>query len=273
MKILNRAFEFYINASIHVALSVCALIFITAWEVGFEVSNYLLGFVFFGTISGYNFVKYAKAAGLHHRSLTSSLKMIQLFSVVSLGCLIFCALHLSVVVFYIAGIFGSLTFLYAVPFLRNRNLRTFSGVKIFIVALVWAGVTVFIPWSNTSEVLTFDIWLTFFQRFLVVIVCTLPFEIRDLPYDAASLRTLPQQFGIKKAKVFGVSLLVVALLLEYLKQEFLFTHGLSLWFACLLILICLLVATRDQHRYFASFWVESIPLFWLGGFYLMEYYL
>lgn len=270
---LSRLFNFYINASIHVAFAVCALVFITAWEVGFEVSSYLLGFVFFGTISGYNFVKYAKAAGLHHRSLTGSLKMIQLFSFASLGGLIFCALQLPIIVFYIAAVFGGLTFLYAVPFLRNRNLRTFSGVKIFVVAVVWAGVTVFIPWSNTSEALTFDIWLTFFQRFLVIIVCTLPFEIRDLPYDVPSLKTLPQQFGIKRAKVFGASLLVIASFLESFKDELLLPHALSLWFACLVILLLLLLATKNQHRYFASFWVEAIPLIWCGCFYLLACYL
>lgn len=270
---LKRTFDFYINASIHVALAVCSLVFISAWEIGFEVSNYLLGFIFFGTISGYNFVKYAKVAGLHHHSLTRSLKEIQIFSFVSLGCLIFCALHLSPAVFYVAAPFGGLTFLYAVPFLRKRNLRTFSGLKIFVVAIVWSGVTVFIPWSNTLEVLTFDIWLTFFQRLLVVIVCTLPFEIRDLQYDAASLRTLPQQFGIKKVKIFGASLLVIASLLEGFKDELLLTHALSLWFASLLILVLLIVATKKQHRYFASFWVEAIPFFWCGCFYLLAYYL
>ena len=273
MKILNRLFDFYINASAHVALAVCALVFISAWEFGFEVSYYLIGFIFFGTVSGYNFVKYAKVAGLHHHSLTDSLKVIQIFSFVSLGCLIFCAIHLTLPVFYVAALFGGLTFLYAVPFLRKRNLRTLSGLKIFVVAIVWAGVTVFIPWSSTSEVLTVDIWLTFFQRFLVVIVCTLPFEIRDLRFDAASLKTLPQQLGVKKAKVFGASLLVVASLLEFFKNEFLLNHALSLWFACLLMLLFLLNAKRNQQRYFASFWVEAIPMFWLGGFYLLLYYL
>lgn len=273
MKILSRVFNFYINASIHVAFAVCALVFITAWEVGFEVSSYLLGFVFFGTISGYNFVKYAKAAGLHHRSLTGSLKVIQVFSFVNLGGLMLCALQLPITVFYIAALFGGLTFLYAVPFLRKRNLRAFSGVKIFVVALVWAGVTVFIPWSNTSEVLAFDIWLTFFQRIMVVIVCTLPFEIRDLPYDVPALKTLPQVFGIKKVKYLGTGFLVVASLLEVFKEDPLLTYGISLWVACVLIFFLLLKATKNQHRYFASFWVEAIPLFWCGLFYLFEYYL
>jgi len=273
MNILKRTFDFYINASIHVALAVCALVFITAMEFGFEVSNYLVCFIFFGTISGYNFVKYAKVAGLHHRSLTGSLKVIQVFSFVSLGGLMFCALQLSITVFYMAAIFGGLTFLYAVPFLRKRNLRTFSGVKIFVVAVVWAGVTVFIPWSNASEVLTFDIWLTFFQRFLVIIVCTLPFEIRDLPYDVASLKTLPQVFGIKKAKFLGTSFLGIASILEVFKNDLLFTYAISLWIACVLILFLLLKATKNQHRYFASFWVEAIPLFWCGLFYLLACYL
>ncbi|MBL4663092.1 MAG: hypothetical protein JKY22_05960, partial [Flavobacteriaceae bacterium] len=128
----------------------------------------------------------AKVAGLHHHSLTQSLKAIQVFSFICLGCLVFCVFQLSINVFYVAAVFGGLTFLYAVPFLSGKNLRTFSGTKIFVVALVWAGVTVFVPWSDSLVELNSDIWLSFIQRILIIIVCTLPFEIRDLRYDVVS---------------------------------------------------------------------------------------
>lgn len=79
MKFFKTVIDFYINASIHVALAVYALLRIT--EIYFEIPhNELLDwFVFFATITGYNFVKYAGIAKLHHRSLTKNLQVTRCF--------------------------------------------------------------------------------------------------------------------------------------------------------------------------------------------------
>ena len=80
MKVLRRLFDFYINSSIHVALAVTSLVMVTLYEFELPLDFALVGFLFFGTITGYNFVKYAGVAGLHHRSLAKSLQAIQVFS-------------------------------------------------------------------------------------------------------------------------------------------------------------------------------------------------
>ena len=63
MNALKRIFEFYINSSIHVALAVLSLVLITVLEFNLKLPNSYWYFVFFGTITGYNFVKYAPIAG------------------------------------------------------------------------------------------------------------------------------------------------------------------------------------------------------------------
>ena len=80
MQFLKKILNFYINSSIHVAIAVYAFIRIT--EMYFKLPNNknLDYFIFYGTITGYNFVKYAGVAKLHHRSLTEDLKIIQIFS-------------------------------------------------------------------------------------------------------------------------------------------------------------------------------------------------
>ena len=80
MKFLKQLFDFYINASIHVALAVYALVRITELYFNLSYNESLDYFIFYGTISGYNFIKYAGVAKLHHRSLTNQLKSIQVFS-------------------------------------------------------------------------------------------------------------------------------------------------------------------------------------------------
>jgi hypothetical protein len=264
MKVFTSIFSFYINASIHVAFAVLALVGVTSLEFQFDVSPALCGFVFFGTITGYNFVKYAKIAGLKHRDLTNSLKSIQVFSFLCFGIVIYFSFRLSIHTLLAAGGFAFLTFFYAVPILKKKSLRSMNSLKIFIVALVWAGITVVIPLIETETNVNANTWLSFMQRFLIVIVLTLPFEIRDLEYDLATLKTLPQQFGLKKVKVLGLIMLLICLFLEGFKSEISKYYFLSLVITCCLIGGVLIASQRKQFRYFSSFWVESIPIVWLG---------
>ena len=91
MRFLKLMFDFYLNASIHVAFSVYAFLRITEIYLELPYNENLNWFIFFGTITGYNFVKYAGVAKLHHRSLTKDLKIIQIFSFICfLSCVILC---------------------------------------------------------------------------------------------------------------------------------------------------------------------------------------
>lgn len=264
MKSFKRIFDFYINSSIHVALAVVAFVAITALEFDLVLPNALWFFMFFGTVTGYNFVKYAKIAKLHHHSLTDMLKTIQVFSFLSFGLWIYAASLMSIETILTASLFGVFTFFYAVPLPFSKNLRTLAGFKVFVVALVWAGATVIAPAVSALEALDVDVWISFVQRILIVIVLTLPFEIRDLQYDASKLKTLPQQFGLKKVKVFGILLLIIAQFLEGFKEGITLSYFSCMFIICVLIGGVLVVSKRNQSRYFASFFVESIPIIWYG---------
>ncbi len=270
MNLIKGIFDFYINSSIHVALAVCALVGVTIYEFDLQVSNSLWGFIFFGTITGYNFVKYAEVVRLRHRSLNLSLKTIQVFSFFSFLALIYFTLLLSFKTLLVTGGFAALTFFYAIPFLKSKNLRALVGVKIVIVALVWAGVTVIIPIIDTLEGLSFDMWISFVQRVLIVFILTLPFEIRDLKYDELALGTLPQRVGINTTKIIGIIILVMAFLLAFFKDDITLIYLLSLGILSVIMGIVLLVSKKKQSKYFASFWVESIPIFWFVLLLLLE---
>jgi len=270
MKLFSHIFAFYINSSIHVALAVVSLLAITILEYGLTISWELWSFVFLGSLTGYNFVKYAKVAGLHHRSLTNSLKTIQVFSAISIIALAFIAFRLPINVLLIAAAFGLATFFYAVPFVRNKNLRNFSGVKIFVVAFVWAGVTVVLPFAASEVKMDLDVLLTFFQRILIVVALILPFEIRDIPYDGLNLKTLPQQVGVRNAKLMGLGVLLLCLGCEFFKKDFEVAYIISLLIFCVVLGWLLVISKPVQNRYFSSFWVEGLPILWLLFFKLFE---
>ncbi len=273
MKYLKSVFNFYLNSSIQVSLSVCGFIGVTSLTYNLPVSEYLLGFAFFGTITGYNFVKYAEVARLKHRSLNLPLKTIQVFSFFSFLALAYFTFKISFHTILATGGFALLTFFYAIPFLKNKNLRALTGIKILLVAVVWSGVTLLLPMINKNEILTNNVWIGFVQRIVFVFVLTLPFEIRDLKYDASALGTLPQRVGVRSTKKIGILLLTLALLIEFIKPEINLNYTISLIIICGILGVALLVSEKNQSKYFASFWVENIPVFWFGILYVIQNYL
>lgn len=264
MRIGKPLFDFYINSSIHVALAIVSLCTVTFLHFGFLPNVDLLLFVFFGSITGYNFVKFAGVAKLHHRSLAKGLRMIQIFSLLSFLFFLWEVFQVEFKILAWTTIFGLITLLYALPvFSKKRNLRSVSGVKIFIIAFVWAGVTVVLPVTLSGEVYTVNVGLEFFQRFLLVLVWILPFEIRDLRYDLIQLGTIPQRIGVTKTKILGLVLLGVVVLSEGFK-----TNGSLSSFVALLIIALISAgfiwkSRERQAAYYSSFWVEAIPIIWV----------
>ncbi len=271
MKVLKRILNFYINSSIHVALAVYALTWLTLIQFGLDYDKNVLYFVFFATITGYNFVKYFGVAKFHHRGLAGWLKAIQIFSLVAFLALWYYVLKLETkTLLYIAGL-GLITFLYAIPLMPQKyfiddqkNLRQISGLKVYVIGLVWSIVTVVLPVVNNEVPLNFDVIITALQRFIFLIVLMLPFEIRDLNYDSLKLATIPQKIGIKKTKIIGVLLLMPFFILEYLKDELKVESLLSTLIITFITVLFILFSNKNQSKYYSAFWVESLPIVWLG---------
>ena len=245
------------------AFAVFALIKITEFYSNLPSNPNLNYFIFFGTITGYNFVKYAGVAKLHHRSLTDSLKVIQIFSFCCFVLMCFYAYQLAFTTLSLSLPFAVLTFLYAVPFFSGfaKNLRQVSYLKILIVAFVWAGFTVIIPVFDAEKTITFSTILLALQRFLLIVVLVLPFDIRDVKYDAISLQTIPKKIGIQQTKKLGLTLLLFCLVIEYLVKISSTTKTPFMIFF-FLVVVFLMRSKISQHKYYSSFWVEALPIFW-----------
>ncbi|MGM5470504.1 hypothetical protein ACS386_09525 [Flavobacteriaceae bacterium LMO-SS05] len=270
MKVLRQLFDFYINCSIHVALAVVSLSWLTLLEFQVLFDETILYFIFFAAVTGYNFVKYFGLAKFHHRSLARWLKSIQVFSFFCFILMVYYAFKIQIrTLCYIGGL-GLVTFLYAIPFLPRRlfmdekqNLRDVGGIKIYIIALVWTGATVFLPLVNNDIPISDDIILSAIQRFIFVIALMLPFEIRDLQYDSLKLSTIPQKIGEKWTKIMGVVLLVFFYVLEFFKSEVVSKRLVILLLITVIMFLFILFAKKYQGKYYSGFWVEGIPIFWL----------
>ena len=175
MQYLRRFFEFYLNSSIHVALAVYCLSWLTLLDFNIPYQENVLYFIFFASITGYNFIKYFGIAKFHHRSLTKELKIIQMFSLVCFLLMCYYAIQLQINTIYAIGILGVITFLYAMPFLPRKifideamNLRKISGLKIHVISIVWSGVTVILPLVDSGYDIDWDVILTAVIKFEVI---------------------------------------------------------------------------------------------------------
>lgn len=269
MQAIRRLFDFYINGSIHVAIAVLSLVLMTnhMFQNSFDLP--MAGFAFFGTIFGYNFIKYEDFFR-NKKPLRFELKAIGIVSFISLLASIFFFFCLGSVTQITAMIFFGLTFLYTVPvFSKKKNIRNWSGVKIYIVAICWSGVTTLLPLMNAGTEVFSDVILKCCQRFLLVISLILIFEIIDLKTDDPALKTVPQRIGVAKTKILGILILIPLYFLEFLKS----TIDINQLFVNAILVITtalfMLFANENRSKYYTSFWVESIPIFWLGMIYLV----
>lgn len=123
MQWLKKITDFYINSSIHVALSVYALVQLT--QILFAISNDFVTskFAFFGTIVGYNFVKYDALARAKKAPMTSQLKAITFLSFLSLIATGYYFFQLQKTTQIIGFVFLMVTLLYTLPFFRTKKMH------------------------------------------------------------------------------------------------------------------------------------------------------
>src|SRR5699024_8553294 len=184
MEALRHILRFYIKGSIHVALAVVALAGVTMREFNIESNASLLLFIFFGTVTAYNFIKYAAVAKFRHRSLSVNLRAIQIFSFLCFIGLVYFASRQTWPILFASGLLGLVSLFYEIPlYPQSKNLRSISGIKIFVIALSWAGVTVILPALAGHVFYTYVFLIIFLQCCFFLFAITFPFDIIDIVLD------------------------------------------------------------------------------------------
>ena len=74
---------------------------------------------------------------------------------------------------------------------------------------------------------------------------------------------MPQVFGIKKTKKIALFLLSIFTLINLWLSPIILNYLISDLLIALIAGYLIWISRKSQTKYFASFWVESIPLVWL----------
>ncbi len=249
MTMLKRLFDFYLNASLHIGLAILALTNITEINLKIPSQINLNMVVFFGAVVGYNILKYIDVLTRNRQWIKRNpfLILLSLMAFLTAGYYFLQLETLTQLAFIGIGII-----ICFYPFLRKYGL-----LKMFLVSFCIALITVGVPFLLTTPVTT-DFYLTFLQRFLIVVSLLIPFEIYDSKTDDPTLLTLPQQFGIRPTKTFGMLLVIPFLMLEFFKSN----PSYSVLIVSIITVLFIHFSSVDKSKYYTSFWVESVPIFW-----------
>ncbi len=244
MKFLKTILDFYINTSIHVAVAVFSLVQITKLQLNISTNENVDYFIFFGTILGYNLLKYFEVYWNRVFTFKKNYSIITTSLIAFLGIIYFYFRLETYIQFEFIKI-GFVVLIY--PFFRKYGL-----LKMFVVSFCITYVTMHIPMIH------FDfhwngIYIILIQRFLMIFCLLIPLEICDIETDSKTIKTLPKIIGIDNLKVLGYFLLLV-----FCFQQFSFCN---LAFA-FLVAISIFYSDVNRSKYYTGFWVESLPFFW-----------
>ncbi|UMB60552.1 hypothetical protein MHL31_15925 [Lutibacter sp. A80] len=277
MNYLKKIFDFYIFSNIHVALAGFCITKISLINYGYSESLTPL-FVALSIIFSYNFIrmyeiKYVRLNWLRKWFFEHKLPLLILAVIAFLG--------LFIIVFYtnfnkqsiyILFPFFLMTFFYVIPIFKigeiEISFRNFPAIKILSIAIAWAGITVLFPLFEIGYGFTNTVYIEFFQRILFIIAITIPFDIRDVKTDSKTLKTLPQLVGVHNSKYIGIGFLIVFLGIEFFKQPIFKSELIVTVCLAIITTLFLLFSSENKSRYYTSFWVEAIPIFWLFLIYL-----
>lgn len=273
MRLFKKIVDFYIYSNIHVALAGFSLTKITL--INFGIADYLTPlFAAFSILISYNFIRFYE---IKNNRLNWFKDWFFMNIKEILVLLILLILGLATILFFadfnlksllILFPFAFMTFFYAIPLVKIGKLevsfRNFPMIKIFSIVLAWAGISVFFPLYEANYQFSQVVYLEFFQRIFILLAITIPFDIRDVAIDSKSLKTLPQILGITSSKVLGILLLIGFLLLEIVKENFTYFGFLIVLIIAMITALFLWFSSPNRSRYYTSFWVESIPIIWLG---------
>jgi 4-hydroxybenzoate polyprenyltransferase len=263
MLFIKKLFDFYIKSSFHLGVCVVSLYIISIYKLQIDLNYYILTCLFSSTIVVYNFIKYASTLPYYFFVQNAPIKKIQIVSFFFGFFLLYSLFFLSVEALFFGFFLFLICVLYVFPINHSiSNFRNRSKIKIFLVAICWSGSTVIFPFIESNNINYGDSMLLFVQFFLFVIVCTVPFEIRDLKYDSNDLKTIPQIYGTNNSKYISYVLIFIFFSISFISNGTSIDLISDLLISFVLVFIIYLTK-ENQGKYFSSFWVESSPIYWL----------
>lgn len=138
--------------------------------------------------------------------------------IISGGVSLYCLFHFSWMELGAVAVLAAISMLYSLPLLpRGFRLKQLGVLKPFILAAVWAIITVWLPAHQADPLLLI---LVIARRFVLMLVLCLAFDLRDQHKDSLQgIRTIPVRWGTlftyRLMDVLLILFVVFAVLVEW----------------------------------------------------------
>ena len=212
-----------IYSNVYVSLCAASLVWATRAQLGAEIGwvDPMVGLVFFATLLVYNLDRILPAsaedragpASARHGFIQARKNLLAALAIAGAVGALVCGVMLPFGVFVALVPLGVIAIGYSIPWIPTRQgwrrLKDIPGLKIFLIALVWAVVTVTLPaWLVGVEPWSASASWVMLERAAFIFAITLPFDIRDLARDrAASIQTIPVLLGERATKAIALVVL------------------------------------------------------------------
>ena len=231
-KYLWQTLDFLLYSNIFIALCAVSQGLVTYWLIQAKPEPYVLGLLFCSTLALYNFSvllskperpensRFQRVRWIFsHYRLMITLTIISAIAIIPLSFF----LNTSSKILLIG--LGLLSISYNLPIFlietKRFSLRNIPGVKLFIIAMVWAASCVLLPIltieaTNSATITLNETILLFSMHFFFIAAIAVSFDIRDIFQDKSNeLKTIPVIFGEKNSLLIYQVLLATYLLLLF----------------------------------------------------------
>jgi 4-hydroxybenzoate polyprenyltransferase len=231
-KYIWQTLDFLLYSNIFIALCAVSQGMVTYWLIQAKPDTYVLGLLFCSTLALYNFSvllskperpensRFQRVRWIFsHYRLMITLTIISAIGIIPLSFF----LNTSSKILLIG--LGLLSISYNLPIFlietKRFSLRNIPGVKLFIIAMVWAASCVLLPiltieGTNSATITLNETILLFSMHFFFIAAIAVSFDIRDIFQDKNNeIKTIPVIFGEKKSLMICQLLLVSYLLLLF----------------------------------------------------------
>jgi len=259
-----KFFNFYLYSSLHISLGAIALLFhiqlITKSTIGW--SYYV--FVFASTLLVYCFhriIGLEKVLNVENKGrflvINHYKHHIRVYAIIGAIGAAISFLYLPFTLQKLVVIPGIISLLYIFPlFSKKKRLRDFNYIKIFLIAIVWAMITAWVPYHYATSNFT-ESSLLFAERFCFFMAITLPFDIRDAHIDRSiGVKTLATLLGNTRSKwmamIFSLLAFIINILLYFMQVVSLETVLALALFYSLTSVFILLYSEKKSDYYFTG---------------------
>jgi hypothetical protein len=240
----------YSNALVSCSSAMLALGF--SKIIKLPIYHFYALFVFFTTLSVYNFQRIVRAKQLNN-AYSNHLTWIRrhnnyliiLTLATALACIILFILSFDYFknTLPLLALGGMMSIAYVIK-IKGKNLRNLPFLKMHAIALVWVLAMGIIPLIMQNNYKQND-WLFALNHYLLIAAICIAFDIRDLQYDMPQIKTLPQIIGITYSVRAALGLIILFTINALLLHSALITN--VPFYMCMLYII-LLIAKSGQKQ-------------------------